>query len=302
MLVLDYDNSLTDAEIEGLPFVEGYLKDLQVLLGLPANEFTRSVVKAQEYVATHLETDGWCVDGDVVAPPDVDPYIRMKVIGRQLLETAIHGSRLREAIQQVLYGHNYRLTTDSFRPGAVDLLLDLPKRPHNTFIVTNSSTDNVVGKINRGLLMGVPLNVDGAREVEEAMTWWRDHVVGNARKFDPSSVQFILYSSVQKKMRLRGFPRETVILRPHYLRVLESLLYDEESPREWKKVVVVGDIFELDLALPLVLGCHIGFMANEHTPPWEVEFVRSHPDRCRMLTRVDEILQYYDEVQAKFRS
>lgn len=301
MLVLDFDGNLTDAEREGEPFVDGYLKDLKVLLGLQSDEFTRLVVEARKHIAAHLETDGWCVDGEIVAPPNVDPYIRTNTIGRRLLKTVVTDRRLREAIQQVLYSHNYRLTIDSFKPWAIELLIALSQRHHRTFIVTNSSTDNVVGKINRGLLMGVPLCVDGARQIEEAMAWWRDRVIGHARKFDPRPIPSRVHlPKVPVRTRFEGFPRYTLILRPHYLLTLDTLTKGKKIPFNWGRMVVVGDIFELDLALPLVLGCHIGLMANEHTPPWEVEFVRSH-ERGRVLGSVNEILPYYDEVQAKIR-
>jgi ribonucleotide monophosphatase NagD (HAD superfamily) len=41
------------------------------------------------------------------------------------------------------------------------------------------------------------------------------------------------------------------------------------------EVVVVGDIYELDLALPQHLGMHIGLLVRDGTPEWERMIVQS---------------------------
>jgi hypothetical protein len=38
--------------------------------------------------------------------------------------------------------------------------------------------------------------------------------------------------------------------------------------------LVVGDVFELDLALPSALGAHVHLVTREHTPPHEVAIVQ----------------------------
>jgi hypothetical protein len=56
-------------------------------------------------------------------------------------------------------------------------------------------------------------------------------------------------------------------------------------------MVVVGDIFELDLALPLALGARVGLATGARTPPYEVAFVENHP-RGRVLTSLHEIRDF----------
>ena len=51
---------------------------------------------------------------------------------------------------------------------------------------------------------------------------------------------------------------------------------------------MVGDIFELDLALPMALGARVGLVGNPRTPAYEREFVRASP-RGRLIGRLDEV-------------
>ena len=53
-------------------------------------------------------------------------------------------------------------------------------------------------------------------------------------------------------------------------------------------LVVIGDIFELDLAMPLALGARVGLVATDRTPPYERAFVEAHP-RARIIDHVGEI-------------
>jgi hypothetical protein len=57
------------------------------------------------------------------------------------------------------------------------------------------------------------------------------------------------------------------------------------------QLVVIGDIFELDLALPLALGARVGLVASAHTPPYERAFVSAHP-RGRVLEDLAAIPAY----------
>jgi hypothetical protein len=52
--------------------------------------------------------------------------------------------------------------------------------------------------------------------------------------------------------------------------------------------VVVGDIFELDLAMPLAMGARIGLVTGPRTPPYEVDYVTAHP-RGRVLATIGEV-------------
>ena len=51
---------------------------------------------------------------------------------------------------------------------------------------------------------------------------------------------------------------------------------------------VFGDIFELDLSLPLAMGASVGLMANDFTPQWELDYLESHP-RGHILRSLPEV-------------
>lgn len=295
MLVLDFDGTLTDVEEEGKPFVDGYLQSLSTLLGLPIEKVEKMTIDAFARIVANPATEGWFYGGENVAPATVDPYIRMNAIGRKLLATAISDERFLEALLQVLFKFLYKTTLNAPKPGVADLLRNIDSQAREVFIVTNSETSSVCGKIARAF------SCDEGLAIEGRIYRLQRRVIGNARKFDPAGIPQVNLPAVCSKVHFPGFPRETLIMRPNYLLVLQTLTLGREIPTNWSRVVVIGDVFELDLALPYILGCHIGLIANEHTPLWEVGFVRTHPDRCSILTGVEDILPYYNEVQAKCR-
>jgi hypothetical protein len=51
---------------------------------------------------------------------------------------------------------------------------------------------------------------------------------------------------------------------------------------------VIGDIFELDLAMPLSLGARVGLVNSERTPAYERAFVKAHP-RAQLIEDLSEI-------------
>ena len=54
------------------------------------------------------------------------------------------------------------------------------------------------------------------------------------------------------------------------------------------QVWVFGDIFELDLCLPLALGASVGLMTNNFTPQWELDYLSDH-ERGHLLSSLDEV-------------
>ena len=97
------------------------------------------------------------------------------------------------------------------------------------------------------------------------------------------------FTEVPESITLDGLPRPVLLRRKKYHTVLEQLLRREEM--EWSELVVVGDIFELDLSLPLAMGARVGLLANSFTPNYEKAYLASHP-RGAVLTRVDQIPQF----------
>ena len=306
-MVLDFDGVLTNVEEEGKPFVEGYTADLARMLRRPVRDVAAQL---DLIVSNALQADparfGWIFgkDGCIMAPAQVDPYLRTRAAARELIDlSAIMGTGATEPFLELLFGYNYSKTENVPKPGAAFFLSSVSDRRLPAAIISNSGTGGVTRKIASMLSQKSP-----------AYEWWRARTFGDARKMDPDEYIERLPNgeliadpkdevrwdpTLPKTYRLNGFPRDTVIKRPYYLKRLCALKavweIDLGRPLAWADFLVVGDIFELDLALPLLLGCHVGFMVNEHSPKWEVAHIGRFAHHGRILNSVDEILPFYDE-------
>jgi FMN phosphatase YigB (HAD superfamily) len=264
VLVLDFDGTMTDAEEEGRPFRAGYLEDLAILCGQAADApaIARIAAEVEAELATRPQQFPFTWAGRAVAPASVDPYLRMVPVAHRILDhfgllpdPAVRGRLL----GGVLYKYNYAktLVRPVFRPGAGEALRALAGR--EVFVVTNSETHAVAGK-----LATLDRDTPGA-------AWLAARVHGFARKFDVDET----WSGCDEHLTLPGLDRPVLLRRRNYHDILHGLLH--RLGQSFANLVVVGDIFELDLALPLALGARVGLVASPHTPPYELAFVRSHP-------------------------
>ncbi len=271
LLVLDFDGTMTDAEAEGAPFRAGYLGDVALLCGKPYGEVDELAKGFEEEVAAEPQKHGWIFDGHIVAPATVDPYLRVMPVARRILDhygcfqAEEDRNRLLDAI---LYKYNYQKTRDVPREGALPVLQAVKDIP--VFVVTNSHTDAVQRKVRA---IGGP---------NGALDWLIPRVHGRAKKY----VLDDTFEAVPRSMQLEGLSRPVLLRRRHYFEVLDQLRHDSGS--EWEEVVVVGDIFELDLALPLSMGARVALMVNAFTPSWETNYLADHP-RGAVLNSIDEI-------------
>lgn len=274
-LVLDFDGTMTDAEIEGRPFREGYLEDLALLVGLaPDDPIVRVMadeVEAELLAAPASHPFVWM--GRPVAPATVDPYLRMVPIAHRILDTfgampsAVDRGRL---LGSVLYKYNYAKTLGHpvFRPGAGAMLKSLTGT--RTWIVTNSDTHAVAGKV-AALDREAP-----------GVAWLTSRVRGFARKFEVDDG----WTGAPGEMILPGLDRTVLLRRRSYFELLQQVV--EEAESSFDELVVVGDIFELDLAMPLALGARVGLVTSERTPEYERAFVTAHP-RAKLIEDLAEI-------------
>lgn len=277
-LVLDFDGTMTDAEAEGGPFRAGYLEDLCAMVGRRAgDEEVNAIADAVDRelaAAPHAHPFLWM--GNAVAPATVDPYLRMVPIAHRVFDTfgvmpnEVDRGRL---FGTILYKYNYAKTLGRpvFRPGAGECLLKMLERP--VFVVTNSDTHAVAGKI---------ATLDHAHGGVARLT---SRVHGFARKFDLEPT----WDGVATELRIPGLDRPVLLRRRTYHDMLAAVL--AEAGSSFAELTVVGDIFELDLALPLALGAKIGLVRGPRTPQYELDFVSSH-ERGRVIEELSEIEAY----------
>lgn len=278
LLVLDFDGTMTDAEAEGRPFRAGYLDDLCALVGRPVGD--AEVLGIAEEVEAELartpEQHPFLWMGRAVAPATVDPYLRMVPIAHRILDRfdAIPSPTDRgRLLGSVLYKYNYAKTLGGpvFRDHAGEVLTTLAGR--NAWIVTNSDTHAVAGKV-AALADDAP-----------GVAWLTSRVRGYARKFDLDDA----WDGAPSEMALPGLARPVLLRRRNYHGILRELL--DAAGATFADLVVIGDIFELDLAMPLALGARVGLVASSHTPAYERAFVASHP-RGKVIEDLREIPSY----------
>ncbi len=278
VLVLDFDGTMTDAEAEGRPFREGYLEDLCTLVGREPGdpEILEIADRVEADLVSKPASHPFLWMGRAVAPATVDPYLRMVPVAHAILDKF---GVLRDAgdrgklLGGVLYKYNYAKTLGHpvFRAGAGEVLRALGGR--DAWIVTNSDTHAVAGKV-AALDREVP-----------GVAWLTSRVRGHARKFDVDDT----WTGAASELLLPGLSRPVLLRRRLYHDILETIL--DAAGATFADLVVVGDIFELDLAMPLSLGARVGLVASPHTPPYERAFVDDHP-RGRVLEDLAEIPGY----------
>jgi hypothetical protein len=264
IVALDFDGTMTDAEAEGRPFRDGYLEDLCALVGRPVGDTEvlaiAAGVEAELAGAPAAHPFVWM--GRAVAPATVDPYLRMVPIAHRILDRfgalpgAIDRGRL---LGTVLYKYNYAKTLGRpvFRAGAGEALRRL--RGEQAWIVTNSDAAAVAAK-----LAALDRDVPG-------VAWLAPRVRGQARKFDIDDT----WTGAPEALAIPGLDRPVLLRRRNYHAILRAIL--DEAGAGFADLVVIGDIFELDLALPLALGARVGLVVSAHTPDYERAFVAAHP-------------------------
>jgi FMN phosphatase YigB (HAD superfamily) len=282
LLALDFDGTMTDAEAEGVPFTDGYLEDIALLVGEPLDAVLAIAAEARRVVAAAPDAHGWMFGGRIVAPASVDPYLRMMPVARAVLD---HFGAFREPadrtrlLDDILYKYNYPKTRTVFREAARATLDALAAMSGiRTYVVTNSHTAAVQKKV---------VELARAGGDEHALDWLVERVRGNAKKYVIDDD----FTAVPERLDVPGLARPVLLRRRRYHDALAGLLAD--AGLGFADLLVVGDIFELDLALPLALGARVVLVANAHTPTYEVDYVTAHPRGAVVpsLAHVPELLQ-----------
>ena len=263
LLIFDFDGTMTNAEAEGQPYRSGYLEDLALICNLDVDTINKWAAEFDQYVSENQGKFGWKFNGHIVAPAGVDPYLRIMPTARMILDRAnvLTDSDLRDRIlDRILYKYNYGKTNTVFHNEAATLIHKLYENPdYVTFVVTNSHTKPVQNKLRLLQSQYPEMHID----------WLIPRVHGSARKYiiDP-------IANVQESFSVDGLDRPILLHRSHYFSVLHGLA--EQNNLQWEDMIVVGDIFELDLSLPLAMGANVGLVLSEFTPDYERQFLDGH--------------------------
>ena len=94
------------------------------------------------------------------------------------------------------------------------------------------------------------------------------------------------WTGAPSELALPGLDRAVLLRRRNYFEIIREVL--AEAGSSFEELVVVGDIFELDLAMPLSLGARVGLVTSSRTPTYERAFVTAHP-RAKLIESLAEV-------------
>lgn len=251
MIVLDFDGTFTDVEKEADPFFAAYRAEVEAEFG----DVSADWVEAEATVEKDPAHYGWTYDGLVVAPGNADPYLRATVIMNMIFDKRglLTGEAERTQKLQTLYFNNYPKANTVFRPEAKDVVETLLSRDVPVCVVTNSATEDVERKLNT-------MNPVGREKL---------HVHGNAQKYrvlEPEQAD-PRFDAVEKTMSVPGLSRPVLLRRGYYFTLLDELWKRHGASAE--STFVAGDIFELDLAMPGVIGSRVHLVTKPKTADFE---------------------------------
>lgn len=258
-VVLDFDGTFTDVHEEAKEFPIAYRADVCDIAG---RDIASEWAEAERTIAADPDRFGWDVDGKLVAPANADPYIHSTAVATLVFKKLgiLQSARLRTDIVQILYKKAYEQTRTAFRPHAREVIEALMQTGVSVTIVTNAHTEMVEKKLKD---LGVP----------EAR---RPRIHGEARKFIAGALPSPdpVFDQLPETTRVPGLGRPVYVRRAHYFRALKRI-WDENPGTGPESTLVVGDIYELDLALPAELGASAHLMLRPGTNAWEREAVRA---------------------------
>jgi hypothetical protein len=258
LLIADFDGSMTDAWAEGRGFVAGYKVAIQILTGLDEGTFKAlhdgftAAMTADPHLYGVLNEDKI-----VTAPAVVDPYLFMQTIARLIFdrEGRFVNPIDRKNVIEYMFVSNYAKTSTVPRLGAPEFMRAASEHGFADFcIVTNARTRSVQKKLTH---MGIDADTTS--------------LYGDAQKFKIGPVV-----DVPERINIlgenpNGHVRWVYPGRIKYYELLNRLR--EYHGLQWSEVCIVGDIFELDLALPFFLGCQVVLLVNDHTPQYEIDWL-----------------------------
>lgn len=248
--MFDFDGTLTDIGAEGAAFERAYADRLLQLVGRDRSAEWEAACAAVRDAAPEL---AWDMGTGPAAPADADPYVVATMALRRFGAgvEVLRDPRVLDALGGALYAQSYATVEPAFRPDAAAVLRAAQERVEHVRIVTNASTGKATKKLQK---LGLPRPLG---------------VVGDAGKFVVGEPTLDGYGigGVAEAWHLPGLDRAVRPRRGRYFDALAHVWRDTGTrPAE---TLVVGDIWELDLALPSLLGAHVHLLERARTHAYE---------------------------------
>jgi hypothetical protein len=249
-VVLDFDGTCTQVDNVQEKFLAEYGK------AIFAED--KAWIAACAAVKSASPTAGWTLQGaPSTAPAGADPYILAYEASMLLLRQGKIMPPSADVFERV-----YSANVAPFRRELADVLAALAKKRINIGFISNTDRTKIRTRI-------ADLLADNGKLFDKI------HFTGNARKYLVGELPFSTPEA--HRVRFEALPAAvdaSTVKRPLYLRrgaYFDALCEfyksfgDETFPIE--KTLVCGDIWELDLAMPAVLGAQVHLV--ERAPPFD---------------------------------
>jgi FMN phosphatase YigB (HAD superfamily) len=245
-IILDFDGTLTDTEKESIPAINKWHELFCEKTSININYHKEQIEKNINEIILDKKS-GWIKNGKIIAPGAADPFVLVTTAYQKIIQKYINEEKYPLAKNQAdidtllyeLFTKSYTFSDTVFREGAKEFLNELYSK-YDIVIVTNSKTDSVRAKLNQLNDYIIP-------------------IIGNAKKYDIDNIML----NIQESINLENFPRPIFLRRLNYYNILS-----EFNP---KTTTVIGDIYELDLALPEYLKFNTIQIETSTTPKYEIE-------------------------------
>ncbi len=255
----DFDGTLTDAEACAAPFLEAFQERVARRAGLDRHPLVEAWRRLAADVDAHPERHGWVVDGRVVAPACADPYLRASRVAKLLLSDALPDAERDEAVDHD-FADSYRHVRTVFRDEATEIVDAVLASGRAACVVSNTRASWIEARLATLPLRFGPVPVAG-----EAAKW---SITASARA--PERL-----GRVPEALSLDGLARPVLLRRGRYLDALVTM--EAALGVRLDRVLVCGDVFELDLGLPHALGAHVHLVARATTPRYELRAIAELP-------------------------
>lgn len=272
-VIFDFDGTLTDPDSAAALFRQAFFEYVGAYSSVSAGPWQRAL-EACDPLADVV------IDGVAVVRGDADPWLLATGVARAALGLAGVGAEAVDAAIREGFHRAYERVSCAFRPG-VGALLDGVAARCALAVVSNSPPDRVRARLHE--------SGASARTLEAL------HVVGGAQKFaliESETARGARWrASIGAEHRWDGAPRAVALGRGRYLDAIASVCARAEC--EPGAVVVCGDVFELDLAVPIALGARACMVAHRGSRAWEraaveraggVVFADRAPDCAALFT------------------
>lgn len=254
--VFDFDGTCT-MPVTGADeaFLTAHYTGLATLLERDPNWMREQYAAARAKIAADPSTYGWVINGQIVAPALVDAFVAAQVCAQLVLSGLGHDIETWEQRLNALYQEHYLVLETTFREEMLEVFQTLRERGIPFYIVSNSDPAKVQQRLT---VLG------------DAAEWINPLVRGFAKKFvvTPES------NYGRTRMLFKGLRRPISLQKQHYYDVLDAIL--EAHDTTWDKLTVIGDIAELDLAMPVSQGARGVLMMGPNTPDYEIEWALGH--------------------------